>query len=88
MADPLIEELTERIGQAVARAAKNGDPLFGTVELTIGELTELLAHIKRLSPTSEQVPIRGVVILCAPNCCRSASGSAVWHPCTGLISAG
>ncbi|BAH51245.1 hypothetical protein ROP_29980 [Rhodococcus opacus B4] len=52
-ADPLIEELTARIGQAVARAAKNGDPLFGTVELTIGELVELLEHIERLSPTSE-----------------------------------
>ncbi|MFE5705120.1 MULTISPECIES: hypothetical protein [Rhodococcus] len=53
MADPLIEQLTDRIGQAVARAAKNGDPMFGTVELTIGELIELLEHIDRLSPTSE-----------------------------------
>ncbi|MEN0137434.1 MAG: hypothetical protein AAGC80_19950 [Rhodococcus sp. (in: high G+C Gram-positive bacteria)] len=52
-ADPLIEELTARIGQAVARAAMNGDPHFGTVELTIGELVELLEHIERLSPTSE-----------------------------------
>ncbi|MBV6759162.1 hypothetical protein [Rhodococcus opacus] len=53
MADPLIEELTERIGRAVAHAAMNGDPLFGTVELTICELTELLEHIKRLSPAAE-----------------------------------
>ncbi|MFC9549731.1 hypothetical protein ACFTWF_02640 [Rhodococcus sp. NPDC056960] len=53
MTTPLIEELTARIGAAVARAAMNGDPLFGTVELTIEELAELLEHIRQLLPPSE-----------------------------------
>ncbi|MDF3312850.1 hypothetical protein P3H15_48865 [Rhodococcus sp. T2V] len=42
MTDPLHVDLTERLGRAVARAAREGDPLFGTVEVTIEELTELL----------------------------------------------
>ncbi|MFC9840725.1 hypothetical protein ACFVKB_44270 [Rhodococcus sp. NPDC127530] len=42
MTDPLYADLTERLGRAVARAAMEGDPLFGTVEVTIEELAELL----------------------------------------------
>ncbi|WP_198602234.1 hypothetical protein [Rhodococcus opacus] len=33
---------TERLGRAVARAAMEGDRPFGTVEVTIEELAELL----------------------------------------------
>lgn len=42
MTDPLYADLAERLGRAVARAAMEGDPLFGTVEVTIDELAELL----------------------------------------------
>ena len=41
MTDPLYVDLIERLGWAVARAAMEGDPLFGTVEVTIeAELLE------------------------------------------------
>lgn len=43
MTDPLYADLIERLGRAVARAAmEGGDPMFGTVEVTIEELAELL----------------------------------------------
>ena len=42
MTDPLYADLVERLGRAVARAAMEGDPMFGTVEVTIEELAELL----------------------------------------------
>ncbi|MFE5708858.1 hypothetical protein [Rhodococcus koreensis] len=51
MNDPLYDDLIERLGTAVAQAAKDGDPLFGTVTLTINELAELLE--RRTAPTQE-----------------------------------
>jgi len=48
MTDQLHADLIERLGRAVARAAIDGDPLFGTVEVTIAELTELLE--RRIPP--------------------------------------
>ncbi|WP_009473242.1 hypothetical protein [Rhodococcus sp. JVH1] len=50
MTDQLHADLIERLGRAVARAAMDGDPLFGTVEVTIAELAELL---ERRIPPSE-----------------------------------
>ncbi|MFC9766450.1 hypothetical protein [Rhodococcus jostii] len=50
MTDQLHADLIERLGRAVARAAMDGDPLFGTVEVTIAELAELL---ERRTPPSE-----------------------------------
>ena len=42
---------TDRLGRSVARAAMEGDPLFGTVEVTIEELAELL---ERHTPPRDQ----------------------------------
>ena len=42
MVDELQNQLQERLGSAVAKAATAGEPLFGTVEVTIGELATLL----------------------------------------------
>lgn len=50
MTDQLHADLVERLGRAVARAAMDGDPLLGTVEVTIAELAELL---ERCIPSSE-----------------------------------
>lgn len=51
MTDPLHADLTERLGRAVARVAMEGDPMFGTVEITIGEMTELLD--RQISPRDQ-----------------------------------
>ncbi|MBV6763053.1 hypothetical protein [Rhodococcus opacus] len=57
MTDQLHEELQERLGRAVAQAAMDGDPLFGTVTLTINELAELL-ELRRPAPVERETPPR------------------------------
>lgn len=48
----LHDQLQDRLATAQARAATSGDPQFGTVELTIGELSDLLDHLQdTLAPT-------------------------------------
>lgn len=47
MTDPLLAALDGRLADAVARAASAGDPMLGTVELTISELAELLYRHRR-----------------------------------------
>ncbi|MFF2110247.1 hypothetical protein [Rhodococcus koreensis] len=56
MTDPLHAHLTERLRRAVARAAREGDPLFGTVEVTIEELAELLE--RQVPPRDEDAAPR------------------------------
>lgn len=50
--DQLTDELTDRLARAIAQAAKDGDPLFGTVTLTINELAELLE--RQTAPTPQE----------------------------------